>query len=182
MRKFLVVRFTSESRYSGGLQCSDRNRESLEVIFGQEHVATYVIEPYRHRSSIRTVLARIADIFKGYMGGLNTHKEKEIVSIMTREQITDVFLDSSLLGLLAKKISRRFPGVRIYTFFHNLEYKFMKDYIRVNRDPLRIYWPILSFLNERAAVRYSRKIIALNDRDSQAIKKQYGRALFQRRE
>ena len=175
MRKFLFVRFTSESRYSGGLQCSDRNQESIETIFGPEHVITYIIEPYKNRSSLRSILTRAGDILKGYMGGLNSDKEKEILSIIADKQITDVFLDSSLLGRLTKKIRRRFPEVRTYTFFHNLEYKFMKDYVRVKHDFLRIYWPILSFQNEKNSIKYSHKIIALNSRDSQAIEKQYGR-------
>lgn len=175
MRKFLIVRFTGESRYSGGLQCSDRNSESIRTIFGQEQVLTYEIKPYANRSSVQAILVRAADIFKGYMGGLNAAQEKEILAIIADRHITDVFLDNSLLGLLAKKIGRRYPEVRIYTFFHNLEFKFMKDYVRVNHDWLRLYWPVLSHKNERAAIKYSHKIIALNSRDSQAIEKQYGR-------
>ncbi len=175
MRKFLVVSFTSGQKYTGGLQCSKRNFESIQTLFGNENVNSYIIEPYTGIDSLRTKIKRIRDIMYGSMGGLDKHKTTEIIKLIEKENVTDLFIDSSLLGLLAKRIKNKFPKIRVTTFFHNFEKGFVKDYISVNKDYLRIYWAILTERNERAAIKYSDTIIALNERDSNSIESYYKR-------
>lgn len=175
MRKILVVSFTSGQKYTGGLQCSRRNLESMKALFGELNVVNYVIEPYQGVERWRTKFKRVRDIFYGSMGGLDKEKTAEIMQLIIRESITDLFVDSSLLGLLAKRVKKRFPGIRIITFFHNFEKGFVQDYIKVNRDYFRLYWSVLTDRNERAAIRYSDKIISLNRRDAEALEKCYGR-------
>ena len=175
MRKILVVSFTSGQKYTGGLQCSRRNLESMKALFGEENVVNYVIEPYQGVERWNTKFKRVRDIFYGSMGGLDKEKAAEIIQLIIRESITDLFVDSSLLGLLAKRVKRRFPGIRVTTFFHNFEKGFVQDYIKVNRDYFRLYWSVLTDRNERAAIRYSDKIISLNRRDAEALEKCYGR-------
>lgn len=175
MKKILVVSFTSGEKYTGGLQCSKRNYESLQTIVGEINVVKYTIEPYKGIEKVKTKLKRLRDIFYGAMGGLDKNKTKEIIDIISRESITDLFIDSSLLGLLAKRIRKIFPNIRIYTFFHNFECGFVKDHIRINKDYVRFYWIILAKLNEIAAVKYSDKIISLNERDANRIKEIYGK-------
>lgn len=175
MRKFLIVSFTSGQKYTGGLQCSKRNAESIKTLVGDENVKHYVIEPYVGLQHFTTKLKRVYDIFYGAMGGLDREKTTEILQIIANEGITDLFIDSSLLGLLAKRVKKRFPNIRIVTFFHNYEKGFVSDYIRVNRDYFRLYWRILADKNERAAIRYSDKIISLNKRDADMIERFYNR-------
>ena len=175
MRKFLVVSFTSEQSYTGGLQCSQRNYKSICDLFGKENTIKYKITPYENKRAIKSIFQRLFNIFKGYMGGLDDSKSKEILEIIIQERITDVFIDSSLLGKLAKIIREKYSFIRIYTFFHNIEYEFCRDYVKVNSDYFRIYWPFLALYNEKQSVIYSNKIISLNDRDAKAINKYYGR-------
>lgn len=175
MRKFLVVSFTSGQKYTGGLQCSKRNYESIVALVGTENVEHYIITPYKDINQFSTKLKRISDIFYGSMGGLDRNKTNEIIDIISSKGISDLFIDSSLLGLLAKRVKKRFPNIRITTFFHNFEKGFVDDFIKINRDYLRLYWVILAERNERAAIKYSDKIISLNNRDSKAIEEYYGR-------
>lgn len=175
MRKVLFVGFASEQAYTGGCQCSKRNYQSLETLFGQNNVGKYIIEPYKNRRSVFTILERVRDIFRGYMGGLKRSREKEILHLLKTEFYTDLFVDSSLLGILVPKVKRQLPHIRIYTFFHNFEYAFIKDSIMVNKDYIRFYWFVLTFLNEKSACKYSNKIISLNERDTIAIRKMYGK-------
>lgn len=117
MRRFLYISFTSEQSFTGGLQCSHRNLQSIEELFGKEYVDSYIIRPYQNRNFLSTKIKRIYDIFQGYMGGLQKEKENEILRKIAKSHYTDVFIDSSLLGLLSKKIKKIFPNIRIYTFF-----------------------------------------------------------------
>lgn len=175
MRKILVVSFGSDQKYTGGQQCSLRNYQSIVNIFGAENTIQYTIKPNINKKSVKTILKRVVDIFKGYMGGLNDNIKSEISTIVCDNAITDVFIDSSLLGTLAKTIHKLNPNIRIYTFFHNIEYEFVRDSVLVNRDYIRFYWLILAKLNEKLAVKYSDKIISLNKRDADAIYRYYNR-------
>lgn len=175
MRKFLIVSFTSVQKYTGGLQCSKRNIESIIELAGKENVIQYTIKPYQGTEQLSTKIKRVKDIFYGAMGGLDGHKTKEILNIISQEKVTDLFLDASTMGLLAKRVKKKYPNIRIYTFFHNYEKKFKKEFILANKDYARFYWPILAELNEKAAINYSDKIIALNERDSADLEKNYGR-------
>lgn len=175
MRRFLFVGFTSEQAYSGGSRCSNRNYQSLVSIFGEKNVGKYEIFPYKNRTSIFSILERIRDIFRGYMGGLKRSREKEILLMLKDGYYTDLFIDSSLLGILAMKVKKALPNIRIYTFFHNFEFAFVRDSVLVNRDYIRFYWLILAFLNEKMACKYSDKIILLNSRDAEGVNKTYNR-------
>lgn len=175
MRKFLIISFTSVQKYTGGLQCTKRNIESILELAGKENVIQYTIKPYHGTEQLSTKIKRVRDIFYGAMGGLDEHKTKEILDIINKENITDLFLDTSTMGLLAKRVKKKYPDVRVYTFFHNYEKKFKKEFILANKDYSRFYWPILAGLNEKAAINFSDKIIALNKRDSADIEMNYGR-------
>ena len=175
MRRFLYISFTSEQSFTGGLQCSHRNLQSIEELFGKEYVDSYIIRPYQNRNFLSTKIKRIYDIFQGYMGGLQKEKENEILRKIAKSHYTDVFIDSSLLGLLSKKIKKIFPNIRIYTFFHNIEYNFVKASVIVNRDYLRYYWLPLARINEKSACKYSDKVIVLNERDAAELQIKYKR-------
>lgn len=175
MRKFLIISFTSEQAFTGGMQCSLRNIQAIQTLFGEENVHKYTIQPYKNKRSIKTIFKRIWDIFNGYMGGLDSNKQNEIISTINKEQITDVFVDSSLLGTIVKTIKKNNKNTRVYTYFHNIEYEFVKDHIKVNKDYLRFYWLLLARFNEKKATKYSDKLISLNYRDSNAIQNYYNR-------
>ncbi|WP_301053448.1 glycosyltransferase [uncultured Duncaniella sp.] len=175
MRKILIISFTSGQKYTGGLQCSRRNIESIEKIFGRENVITHIIEPYPVKRNFKIILRRAFDALHGYMGGMNSSLKRYLLRTIDEKGITDVFIDSSLLGSFAKSVKKRFKDVRVITFFHNIEKEFIRDFINVNRDYFRWYWIPSTDHNEKCAVKYSDEIIALNQRDAKSIKKYYGR-------
>lgn len=174
MRKILFISFTSEQGITGGTQCSKRNLKSLERIFGADNVGTYIIEPYKNKEKFLTKIKRVRDIFRGYMGGLDRRKLHDIKDLILNEKYTDVFVDSSLLGLAAKSIRKAYPQISLYTFFHNHEYDFFRQSV-LGSDYLHFYWLPLTYINESAACSYSDKIITLNQRDSFCIEKMYNR-------
>lgn len=175
MRKVLTLSFDSGQKYTGGMQCSQRNRESLREIFGKENTYEYIIKPYNPKRTINVICNRIIDAAHGFMGGMNLKLQKELLNYINKHEITDVFVDSSLLGAFAKKVKQHFPKVRVVTFFHNIEIEFVIDALRVNKDFFHWYWYPSTKYNEQCAINYSDTIIALNERDSNALKTKYGR-------
>lgn len=173
MRQFLFISFLGTANYSGGKQCSQRNLQSLKALLGNDNVVQYIVQPYLEQQKLITMIERVKDIFCGYMGGLSARKSKQILSIIEKKSITDIFLDSSLFGILAKKIKKKFKHVRIYTFFHNVEYDFFVGNFKSEKDFFHLYWIPLAFLNEKNACKYSDRIISLNSRDACGLIKYY---------
>lgn len=175
MRKILTISFNSGQKYTGGMQCSQRNRDSLRKIFGSDNTFEYIITPYNIKKTPQVIFNRIIDAFHGFMGGMNSKIQRQLLVLIRDKGITDVFIDSSLLGSFAKQVKLHFPRVSVITFFHNIEIEFIKDSLTVNRDVFHWYWFPSTRYNENCAIKYSDKIIALNKRDSIALKKRYGR-------
>lgn len=175
MRRFLFVSFANDQICTGGIQCSKRNYQSLVDLFGVDNVDRYIIEPYKNRKSVSSRLERVGEILKGYMGGITKQGIKDILRLLKERKITDIFLDNSLLGILSMNVKKELPYIKVFTFFHNFEYDFFKDYIQVNRKYSRIHWLGLAYLNEKMSCKYSDRIISLNSRDAEGIKNMYGR-------
>lgn len=175
MRKILFVTFANQSAYSGGEQCAKRNLKAIEDIYGQENVTAYIIRPDNAERKIRDKLVRMAEIMKCYMGGLRKSVLNDIIHIVKEQQITDLFIDSSQLGYLAKKIKQIAPKTKVYVFFQNIEYDFFSSTTLHSYDYLHLFWIPLSFQNEKWACRWADKVVVLNHKDSHRLEKLYHR-------
>lgn len=173
MRKLLFISLTHTQFCTGGSQCSKRNLESLKYILGEYNIIdVYQLVPY-NKKNLFLFFIRLYYIFKGYMGGLTNRRVREILDLIKQNNYSDIFVDSSLLGLITKKIKKIYPDIKIYTYFHNCEVDFLKQSIIINKDYLKFYWILLAYINEKIACKYSNKISVLNKRDFDAILKYY---------
>lgn len=172
MRKLLFITFSNKQAYTGGGQGAKRNLKSLQDVFGKENVCTYIIQPEEKRE-FKNKVRRGLEILKGYMGGLTSQGLGDIIRLIRRENCTDLFIDSSLLGVVAKHARKQFPALRIYTFFQNIEFDFTKSNTIDCKDYLHSFWIPLSYFNESCACRYSDKAIVLNERDASRLKQLY---------
>ena len=103
---------------------------------------------------------------------------REITHIIKHENITDVFLDGSIFGIIAKRIKETNNKIRITVFFHNVEYHQVKNNIRINGFSI-LSIPILHNIkkNEKLSCRFSDKLIALNNRDAELIRFDYDKTV-----
>lgn len=170
----LVVTTLSDNVNFGGDVCSMRNIESIRSIGGVENIIVYSLYDNKNRSKLN-LTTKIFSIFKGYMLNVDDSKLSDIISILKNEKIDIVFLDSSLLGVVAKRIKVLFPQILIISFFHNVEIKFLYQCILIEKRITRLYWILLAYLNEIYSLKYSDKTIALNSRDKDLIYKIYRR-------
>lgn len=109
----------------------------------------------------------------GYSGGLYPWTERRILNQLARENLKYVFIDHSLYGRVARIIKIKMPTIRVITHFHNIEYHY---YLSVSGPTmLKKVLSRAAKYNEDLASKYSDKIIALTDRDSQLLQKLYGR-------
>lgn len=120
-------------------------------------------------------LATFSNLLKGNAGAMQSRDYRNIIAYIKANRITTVFLWSSKLGKLARSIKHRFPDVKIISFFHNIEKQYYDEELKVNPSLKNRFIASVVGWNEKLAVKYSNRLIALNNRDSLLLKSIYGR-------
>lgn len=123
------------------------------------------------------------NILKNYLtlsfNGQNKDIEEKIFKIIKNEKIRQIFFDGSLYGNLIKKINRLYPNIEIITFFHNIERNYFLERIKVEGKTRLILLPSVIY-NEYLSIKYSKKLIVLNERDLSELKKVYKKLLCEK--
>lgn len=175
-RRMLYITCDNEESYSGGKYVNKRNYESLVMILGKDRVSTYIIQPSFGLRTYKAKLKRLRDVFKLFGGGLKTEDVDQILFLLQDGDYTDVFIDSSALGVLAEKIKRFYPHICVYVYFHNVEYDFMVSTTWGGGDYKHLFWIGSAKHNEQCASKYADKIFTLNQKDYDRVLSLYGRA------
>ncbi|WP_134113743.1 hypothetical protein [Hypnocyclicus thermotrophus] len=175
MKKLLFISNDLGREDSGGKAVSFRNLELLKKL---EEYKIKVISFGEGMSSEFEIIfevnySKIELLFKNlflYAGNLNKKNEKEILRFIFENKYEVVFLDCSLFGRIAKKIKKTNHNIKIITFFHNVEYFYYKE--RLKLDGVKYFPLVLSSLyNENLSCKYSDKLISLNERDKLILEK-----------
>lgn len=174
-RKLIHITFANELTYTGGGQGTENNKKAIRACLGESAMDTYTIMPYKGPHDIRFFLRRISEILRFYMGGLTQQHMGNIIAKLNTGEYTEIFIDSSLLGYIAKSVRKKFPSLRIYTFFQNMEYDFISSSIWDGKDYLHAFKIPMTKYNEWCACKYSDKIIVFNNRDASRVKEVYHR-------
>lgn len=155
---------------SGGLVVCKRNYEAICNYYGEDNVIKYPI----HRDRRNPFIMYVNDIISLGFGGLSNRDKGRIISIIQNQKVSLVFIDSSLFGVLSRYISKR-TNAKIIVFFHNVEFDFVKDIVKIERKFIFYYRILLAFINEALAAKYSDCIIALTNKDSRRLYDLYKR-------
>ena len=172
-RKLLHITFANTLAYTGGGQGTEHNKRAIRSCLGEHALDSYTIMPYRGPHDFRFYFRRVTEIARQYMGGLTRQHLDNIIAKLSTGEYTDLFIDSSLLGHIAKAVRKRFPHLCIYTFFQNMEYDFISSSVWDGKDYLHAFRIPATKYNERCACKYSDKIIVFNSRDASRVKKVY---------
>lgn len=154
---------------TGGAIVSKRNEQILRNVFKEVHVYNHI---YNNKSKIKILL----QAFLGISLGLTKKNIKTILQIADIKNCEYIFLGYSTLGAIAKKSKKQKKTV--ITFFHNVEYNYFKKRIANSSLIAKLAGIILKNAiknNEKKAIKYSDKIIVLNERDSSELKELYNR-------
>jgi len=174
--KVLFITFDNKDGFTGGNVGSKRNLDSVQDTFGQDNVIVYKICRKVSDKKFAKIKNLFQDICNFSFAGLDRIQKKEIYFLISNNShINIVFLDSSLLGILSRSLRKRFKGIKIVTFFHNIEYRFFKQEIVLNKKIFLSYRVFFAYINELIACKNSNKIICLNQRDCDFIYKYYKR-------
>jgi polysaccharide biosynthesis protein PslH len=170
MSKILLITNTLENSPSGGRQLLCKlNHDALKEIYGEGFILYEL--PRRRLQNVKSIL----NAFKGYFDGLDDVAIGSVLTEIQSKNIDKVFVDGSNLGGIVKIIKENFPQVEVSTFFHNVEVRFFLGAWRQKKSFRSLAVLIVNYLAERKSVKYSDKIICLNERDSILLHKIYGR-------
>ena len=161
-KNILYVGYVVEKIASGADMVNQSNLSFLKEMFKNSLFVTNLGNP------------NIFEKLFFYTGGCTKRICDDILNIIETKSISIVFLSSSLLGKLAKSIKKHYPSVIIISFCHNIEIDYAKEQIKVKGIKKLPSFLSMSY-NESLLVKYSNKIIVLNQRDNELLKKYYNR-------
>ncbi|STO31144.1 sugar transferase, PEP-CTERM/EpsH1 system associated [Fusobacterium necrogenes] len=173
--KILYISNRSNSQNkNGAYQVAQRNYEHLKEIFNRK-IEIYLIKK-------KSIVSKIIDtfIFKR-LEGISIKMEDEIISILSTNEFNYVFFESSSFGYCAEKIKKKYPKIKIITFFHDINHSLWKPlYLETKKNKKNLLNTIKlkkfmknSIVNEKKVCEISDKIITLNSRDSILLKELY---------
>lgn len=163
--KALFVSSNLLSHKNGGWQCSNRNYESVKELCNETHVYNLSAN---NDLGYKAIFIGVLNLLKFYSGGLNQSHIVDILLKIKSENYDLVFLDSSVYGRLAKSIKINHPNIKIISFYHNVEFDFIKRLI-YSGGILHFFRLPACFFNESLTTRWSDKIICLTNEDKKLV-------------
>ncbi|EEX2836893.1 glycosyltransferase family 4 protein [Escherichia albertii] len=180
MNKILYISLSLDEKNYGGSIVSRNNLKALRALEDSEVKEVAIVKKpegiYEYELQANVLKTKIAiDNLKGYAGRLNDDCLLKIKDIIRNFEPKFVYLDSSLLGGIAKLSKDISAEIKVITFFHNVEIDFELE--RLKSGQILFLPSILSsYLAEKKAIKYSDIIISLHQSDSARLKCIYGRA------
>lgn len=148
---------------TGGEYGQLRNRQMLTSLFKD----TTILELPKVGG-----LSNLKNVLLGKSYGHTSSFKKKLESSLD-EGYNIVFMDGSACGEYVKFFNKR--NVRTIVFCHNVEYEYYKAKFDSERSLRNRMLVSYFFRQEKLSIQYATKVIALNQRDSDGIKKLYGR-------
>lgn len=169
--RVLLVTAMLEEGVAGGREMLSRlNLGILRHVYGNGLLVMSLGK--KRTSGMRLAMAA----FRGYIDGLSKEVIRQAVETAREERVDKVFVDGSNLGSLVMALKVNLPQVEVTTFFHNVEARFFWGSLRLRRTLHAVGVLAANYFAERRAVRYSDKRVCLSARDSELLRRLYGRS------
>lgn len=157
---------------TGGDVINKRNYSFLSQYY--DCVDTFFTGNPSKKNSKFFVLKNI--ILNGTFSSLTQKDINKLIKLIEEKKYDVCYFADSTFGFLEKIIKNKFPNIYIYTFFHNVEYNFYKQ-IASGKNIYKFPLPLCAKNNEELVMKYSDKIISINQRDANEIERIYGRTV-----
>lgn len=166
MTRVLLLSPADEMVAAGGRAMLGRtNLLALRELLGDGLIH---IRPAHGRSPARAA-------WRGHVDGVDAALIARLLAAIADHGITCLFVDGSNFGAAVAAVKAAAPQVRIITFFHNVEARFFWGSLRARRSPKALAVLAANYIAERKAVRHSDVLVTLSRRDSDGLRRLYGR-------
>lgn len=169
----LFITIATDSKQRGGREMLGELHEAvLRQIVGPELV-TYRLPPV---PAVRGRLGKALTGLRGHIDGVGPVGLREIDRLVRSRTVRSAYLNGSNLGEVAAHLKREHPTVHVFTFCHNVESRFFWGAFRSRPSADAAAVTAINYLAERKAARHSDTLICINRRDSELMRRTYGRA------
>lgn len=154
----------------GGGLANKRNLDILNSLAGEKNVTPFYVHNPSESSSIMQYIGNGLRMLKGYHNGLTSAKIHTILDMAP--QYDSVFISTSVLGIIAKKLKESGYKGKIISHFHNIERYYYAAALPWYH-PLRPLFIYSADKNDKLACTYSDICLTLTQRDSDLLCKLY---------
>lgn len=166
--KILFISFSLSHGFYGGAIGSRRNYDSICSLFGKDNVIVHKLDVLPSKTIIDKMRKVVSKVL--FLSDFTS----SIFKSTSFHDYDIVFLDSTLLGIIAKKLRKENYRGKIISFFHNCEFDLFSQMIKDKSIISRLLTKRFAKMNEMYSLKYSDKCAALNNRDIKRIKELYG--------
>jgi glycosyltransferase involved in cell wall biosynthesis len=168
--KLLFISTKPKNIQVGGRQSlTNLNNSVLKKIYNDRLICLELIPIKKY------LIKQSCEIMNGLLDGASKKNVDLANKLISDKKISKIFIDGSNLGGIVFGIKNKYPDIEIITFCHNVEFAFFWGAFKKAKSIKSFLIAFANYLAEKKAVKYSDKIICLNNRDSLKIKKVYGR-------
>lgn len=173
MKRALFIIFKKYSGIlEGGGMANQRNLTMAQRVLGEENVDVIYLHDESKRRSLWNVMASAVCYPFGYWNGLTPNLVRAMVD--RAMEYDNVFLSTSLFGIIARELKRRQYRGRIIAHFHNVESLYYEAALSKHLLIRRIVIDCAR-KNDGFSCQYADTVVALNRRDSETLQRMYGR-------
>ena len=154
----------------GGAIINRRNYDLLKDIY-HERLFLYEFD-YDFRQSM---CSKVMNMFHGRLYGITSAHLEAVCQLIECHEINCVFIGYSLFSCFISMIKKKYPRVKVITFFHNVECDYaLGEYEAKGGLKLRVV-SLLARIYESITVKRSDYLITLNQRDGERVRQIYKR-------
>lgn len=164
MTKLLYIGTAVTAIKNGGDAGHYRNEKALSSIFGG-NFSKFTLP------SNDSVFSKILSLFFLFPKNLSPKIIRDCVDYVKKAAPEWVFVSSSQYGRLTKRLSK-ISGIKIITFFHNIETEYARKYISLLK-PHTLFFYLMILTGERLASKYSDFCVCITEKDRAALKHLY---------
>lgn len=172
MAKYNQIVFTHlPHTMKGGLPIIDeRNKKALSSFSDKIYDCSYHPFGERKQNIFKAIFYKIR-LLCGIE--LRTSKQQLFYSYIHNDKSL-LFFSHSFYGVQIKNIKKCFPSCIVISFFHNVESEYCKQLLKTHFTLSLLYRYLLFRKIEKYTIRYSDRLIVLNQRDHLLLEKIYG--------
>ena len=169
--KIMLVTVKNHRKRVGGRELlSSIHADIMRELYNNDLIV-YELVP----NNVTTITGSAFKIF-GYIDGLTKTSLDDIDKLIIANNISTIFIDGSNLGLIAKKVKKKYPKIKVIVFYHNVEARFFWGALKSYKTIKSIFVMVANYYAEKNSVKYSDVRIMLNLRDSKMLEKIYGKS------
>lgn len=155
--------------------CNIAGRENVDYISLKSNSANGTQGDGLFLSGFDNRTDKMKNLLMGFPNFYSAKEEKEILSLLEGKHYDLIWFDNCYFGKTIKRIKKRWPGLKVWAFYHGVHANLGRQTIRHSHYKPSITLGCINWIiNEKLTTKYADVQILLNRRDESQLKKYTG--------